>query len=190
MDKVSLPKKAATLSFQYLYRNALAVLNAHWHLRHATYLGKKVRVYGHPAITNWGRMIIGDRLQLVSNVARTELAVLENATLEIGERVFINYGCSIAAARFVHIGSFCSIGTYVNILDTNFHRLEPEMRDQRPEPEPVFLEDNVWLGARVIVLPGVRIGTGSAIGAGSVVTKDIPPRSLAVGMPARVIRTL
>jgi maltose O-acetyltransferase len=55
---------------------------------------------------------------------------------------------------------------------------------------PVILEENVWLGARVIVLPGVTIGAGSVIGASSVVIDDVPPRCLAVGLPARVIRQL
>jgi len=75
-------------------------------------------------------------------------------------------------------------------MDNDFHRLEPERRNERPDSAPIILEDNVWLGARVIVLKGVTIGEGSVIGAGSVVTKDIPPRSLAVGMPAKVIKTL
>jgi maltose O-acetyltransferase len=75
-------------------------------------------------------------------------------------------------------------------MDNDFHRLEPERRDERPLSAPIILEENVWLGARVIVLRGVTIGAGSAIGAGSVVTRDIPPRSLAVGAPAKVIRSL
>ena len=59
-----------------------------------------------------------------------------------------------------------------------------------PDGRPITIEDNVWLGARVIVLGGVTIGADSCIGAGSVVVDDIPPRSLAVGVPARVIRQL
>jgi maltose O-acetyltransferase len=78
----------------------------------------------------------------------------------------------------------------VTITDNNFHRLEPEHRDEIPESAPVIIEENVWLGGRVIVLPGVTIGAGSAVGAGSVVTHNIPPRSLAVGVPARVIKNL
>ena len=80
--------------------------------------------------------------------------------------------------------------TNVMIIDNDFHSLSPEQRDIQPPSKPITIGDNVWLGGHVIVLPGVTIGDGSVIGAGSVVTGDIPPRSLAVGTPAKVIRTL
>ncbi|MCZ7672776.1 MAG: acyltransferase [Chloroflexi bacterium] len=134
-------------------------------------------------------MKIGNRVQIVSTIAKTEL-VAANGLLEIGDGTFINYGCSIAANKLVRIGKNCNIGTYVIMMDNDFHRLEPERRYEFPESEPIILENNVWLGARVIVLKGVTIGEGSVIGAGSVVTKDIPPRSLAAGMPAKILREL
>jgi maltose O-acetyltransferase len=135
-------------------------------------------------------MVIGERLRLVSTVATTELAVGVNGRLEIDESVFINYGCTIGVQEQIYIGPNCNIGTFVMMMDNSFHRLEPERRLEMPESAPIYLEENVWLGGRVIVLPGVRIGAGSAVGAGSVVTKDIPPRTLAVGVPAKVIRDL
>lgn len=173
-----------------LVRNGWLVLNALWHFRHATQLGKKVRLWGNPVVRNYGKLIIGDRVRVFSDVARTELAVIDGGTLEIGASAFINYGCSIAANELVSIGPNCLIGNYAIITDNNFHCLEPERRTEKPESAPVFLEENVWLGARVIVLPGVRIGCGSMIGAGSVVTKDIPPRSFAAGVPAKVIKQI
>jgi len=178
------------MKIDYYIKTMFSLLRAAWFFRRATHLGKKVRVWGNPAVKNWGRMIICDRVRLESRLARTELVAAPGATLEIGESVFINYGCSISAAKLVHIGAYCSIGPYVMIVDTNFHCLEPERRNESPEPAPVFLEENVWLGARAIILPGVRIGTGSVIGAGSIVTRDIPPRVLAAGNPAKVIRDL
>jgi maltose O-acetyltransferase len=135
-----------------------------------------------------GRLIVGDRVLLFSTTVPTELSV--EGTLEIGERTFINYGCSIGATHLIRIGAGCSIGPHVMLMDNDFHRLEPERRDEHPESKPIILEENVWLGARVIVLKGVTIGTGSVIGAGSVVTRDVPARSVAVGLPARVVRTL
>jgi maltose O-acetyltransferase len=175
--------------FKNIWDNARAVLRARWYLRHATHLGKKVRLWGRPSVQNWGRMSIGDRVRLVSTVAQLEL-VADGGTLEICEGTFINYGCSIAAMDLVRIGANCSIGTYAILMDNDYHRLEPERRYERPESAPIILEENVWLGARVIVLRGVTIGAGSAIGAGSVVTHPIPPRTLAVGVPAKVIRKL
>jgi galactoside O-acetyltransferase len=59
-----------------------------------------------------------------------------------------------------------------------------------PPSDPVVIEDNVWIGSKVVILPGVRIGSRAVIGAGSVVTKDIPPRCVAAGNPARVLRHL
>jgi maltose O-acetyltransferase len=75
-------------------------------------------------------------------------------------------------------------------MDNDFHRLEPERRLERPDSAPIILGENVWLGARVIVLSGVTISAGSVIGPGSVVTRDIPPRTVAAGVPARVIKEL
>jgi maltose O-acetyltransferase len=137
-----------------------------------------------------GQLVIGERLRLVSTVARTELAVEEGGCLEIGDAVFINYGCSISASQLVRIGDECSIGTHVIIMDNDFHEVDPARRTERPASAPIILEENVWLGARVIVLKGVTIGRGSVIAAGSVVTRSVPPFSVAAGVPARVIRSL
>lgn len=173
-----------------LWRNGQAVLRAKWYLRDATYVGNRVRIWGRPAIANYGELRIGEHVRLVSTIATTEIVTGVNGRLEIAESVFINYGTTIAAQENVTIGANCNIGTFVMIMDNSFHRLEPERRLERPVSAPVFIERNVWLGGRVIVLPGVRIGAGSVVGAGSIVTKDIPPRSLAVGVPAKVIREL
>lgn len=170
-------------------RDGLAVLRARWSFRRAE-LGPKVRLQGRPKVHNTGRMVIGDRARLVSSPVTLELGAIDGGVLEIGAQTFVNYGTSIAAAQSVRIGARCLIGTYVIIMDNDFHRLEPERRYEMPESKPITIGDDVWLGARVIVLGGVTIGDGSCIGAGSVVAHDIPPRSLAVGVPARVIRTL
>lgn len=108
----------------------------------------------------------------------------------VGAGTFINFGCVILDGARVSIGADVQIGPNVQIL-TATHPLEPGPRRARFETaEPVTIEDNVWLGGGVIVLPGVTIGRDSVIGAGAVVTKDIPPLTLAVGNPARVIRSL
>ena len=111
-------------------------------------------------------------------------------TLEIGERVLINHGCSIGATKLVRIGPRCNIGSQAILIDNAFHELDPERRNEQPDPAPVILEENVWLAARVIVLPGVTIGKNSVVGAGSVVTRDIPADVLAAGIPAKVIRPI
>jgi acetyltransferase-like isoleucine patch superfamily enzyme len=149
-----------------------------------------VRVWGRPAVSNLGTLRVGDRARLVSTIATLEIAVGAEGTLEIGESTFINYGCSLGVTELVRIGAGSSIGPHVIIMDNDFHRLEPERRNELPPSAPIVLEENVWLGARVTVLRGVTIGAGSVIGATSVVVHDIPPRSLAAGVPARVLRSL
>lgn len=180
---------ASVSRLRSLWGNGKAVLAARWYLRSAQ-LGPRVRLWGKPAIQNHGRLIVHERTRLVSTVVPLELAVGPGAVLEIGASTFINYGCSIASTLEVRIGPNCNIGTYVIMMDNDFHRLEPERRHEMPASAPIILEENVWLGARVIVLRGVRIGAGSVVAAGSVVTRDIPPRVIAAGMPAKVLREL
>lgn len=173
-----------------ILNNLLAVLRAQWYLRHASQVGQRVRVWGHLHVENQGRLTIGSRVRINCKLTPTELVTGRDASLLIGNRVFINYGCSIAALQSITIGDDCSIGTYTIIMDNNYHRIEPDRRNETPPSSPIIIEENVWLGARVTVLPGVTIGRDSVIGAGSVVTRSLPARSLAAGVPARVLRTL
>ena len=174
----------------YVWGNGQAVLNARWALRHADHVGTRVRLRGRPAVTNHGRMVIGDRVQLVSTIATLELVADDGGLLEICERTLVNFGCSLVATQHVRIGARCHIGPYTMMLDNDFHRVEPERRLERPPSKPIIVEDNVWIGARVIVMAGVTVGEDSCIGAGSVVTSDVPKRSLFAGVPAKFIRGL
>lgn len=137
-----------------------------------------------------GELRIGDRVQLVGTLAPLELVAESGARLEIGERSLVNFGTQLVALERVTIGPRCLIGTHCLITDSSFHDVDPDRRLDPPTARPITIGENVWLGARVIVLPGVTIGDHSVIGAGSVVTRDIPPRSLAAGVPARVVREL
>ena len=118
------------------------------------------------------------------------LAVDYGSFISVGEGSFINSGLTALDVARITIGRDVQIGPNVQLL-TPIHPLESGPRRAKLEAaQPITIEDNVWLGGGVIVLPGVRIGANSVIGAGSVVTKDVPPFSLAVGNPARVIREL
>jgi acetyltransferase-like isoleucine patch superfamily enzyme len=108
--------------------------------------------------------------------------------IAIGKRVFINSGCRFQDQGGITIGDDCLIGHNV-VIATVQHGLDPRRRGDLL-PAPVTIGRNVWLGANVTVLPGVTIGDDSVVGAGSVVTKDVPARVIAVGSPARVIRTI
>lgn len=121
---------------------------------------------------------------------RAPLFVDYGTQLHIGEGTFVNYGLTALDVVDIRIGRNCQLGPNILLL-TPIHPLEPEPRRAGWEAaEPITIGDNVWIGGGASVMPGVTIGEDSVIGAGSVVTKDIPPRSLAVGSPARVIREL
>jgi maltose O-acetyltransferase len=110
--------------------------------------------------------------------------------IAIGERVFMNFDCTILDCGPVTIGDGVQVASGVQILAAD-HPREPEARASGLEfGRPVVIEDNVWLGAGVIVCPGVRIGRDSIVGAGSVVIRDVPAGVMAAGNPCRVIREL
>lgn len=155
-------------------------------LRSCTRVGRLTRVTGRPHVLNRGEIVIGERVRIYSHFARTVLAASDGGRLEIGDRTAINYGTDISATGLVQIGADCLIGTHCSIIDNDYHR--PQQRAQRPDAQPVRIGNQVWLGNRVIVLPGVTIGDGAVVAAGSVVTGNIPPGAFAIGNPARVLR--
>jgi len=128
---------------------------------------------------------------MLCGTAPCELTTHDGGRLEIGDRVFVNYGASISAHRLVLIGNDCKIGQHAIILDCDYHDIDSPLHDGgHGVARPVVLEEGVWLGARVTVLKGVTIGKSSVIAAGSVVTRDVPGGVLAAGVPARVVRRL
>jgi len=173
-----------------IWDDGRAMLRARWLLRHATSVGERVRVWGRPVIRNSGSVIIGDRSYLISSTIPIQLTAEHGGKLEIGARTGINYGCSILATGLIRIGRGSKIGMHVIMMDNDYHHIDPVRRGIRPAARPIILEENVWIGARAIVLGGVTIGSGSVIGAGSVVTRDVPPLSVAAGQPARVIKSI
>ena len=110
--------------------------------------------------------------------------------IHVGSRSFINYGATILDCAEVRIGDEVQIATGVQLL-TATHPLEPTARRNGWEyAESISIADGVWLGGGVIVCPGVSIGENTVVGAGSVVTRDLPAGVLAVGNPCRVIRDI
>jgi acetyltransferase-like isoleucine patch superfamily enzyme len=164
-----------------------AAINARRHLRTASAIGPRVTLRGRPHVENLGTLTIGDRVRLVSTVATLELVTLPDGHLEIGDNVFVNYGSSLVSSAHVKIGNDCLIGTHVMVMDCDFHRVEDKTWDT--SGEPIILEERVWLGNRSMVLKGVTIGHDSVVAAGSVVTRDVPPRSVVAGVPAQVVRS-
>lgn len=108
----------------------------------------------------------------------------------VGARTFANYGLVCLDVAPVTIGDDVQIGPNVQLL-TPTHPLDPgPRRDKWEAAEPITIGHNVWLAGGVIVCPGVTIGDNTVVGAGAVVTSDLPAGVVAVGTPARVVRTL
>jgi maltose O-acetyltransferase len=121
---------------------------------------------------------------------RPPLYVDYGFNIRVGARTFANFGLVALDVAPITIGDDVQIATNVQLL-TATHPLDAELRRAKWESaKPIAVGNNVWLGGGVIVLPGVTIGENTVVGAGAVVTRDLPANVLAVGNPARVVREL
>lgn len=110
--------------------------------------------------------------------------------IRIGARSFVNFGLVALDVAAITIGDDAQIGPNVQLL-TPTHPIDPEERRSKIEAgKPITIGNNVWLGGGVIVCPGVTIGDNTVVGAGSVVVRDLPANVVAVGNPARVVRSI
>jgi maltose O-acetyltransferase len=121
---------------------------------------------------------------------RPPLMVDYGSNLHLGERVFINFGLVALDVVDITIGDDTLIGPGVQLL-TPVHPLAPDPRRAKLEAaDPITIGNNVWIGGHVTVMPGVTIGDDSVVGAGAVVTKDVPARVVVVGNPAKIVKEL
>ncbi|NPC98335.1 sugar O-acetyltransferase [Nocardioides sp. zg-DK7169] len=121
---------------------------------------------------------------------RPPLYVDYGAQISVGARTFANFGLMALDVAPITIGADVMIGPNVQLL-TPTHPVDPDLRRAKWEAAlPIVIGDNVWLGGGVVVCPGVTIGADTVVGAGAVVTRDLPPRVVAVGNPARVVRPI
>ena len=109
--------------------------------------------------------------------------------ITLGERVFFNFNCIVLDVCRVRIGDYCQFGPSVQIY-TPLHPMEAQLRRRQEFGRPVEIGRDVWVGGAAIILPGVHIGSRAVIGAGSVVTRDVPEGVFAAGNPCRVIRAI
>lgn len=150
-------------------------------------LGKRVFVAsGAELVAGRGEeIVVGEQCTIL----RGALLYPYGGRIVIGDRVGINPYCVIYGHGGLTIGNDVMIATGCIIIPANHNidDLARPMNSQGLTTRGIIIEDDVWLAARVTVLDGVRIGRGAVIGAGAVVTKDIPPFAIAVGVPARVV---
>jgi acetyltransferase-like isoleucine patch superfamily enzyme len=134
-----------------------------------------------------GEAVFGERFTALGEPAAVRIAVAEGARLTIGDHVAMNCSVTIDVWHEVRIGSKVMIAPNVTIIDDNRHELEPGAPLWNG---PITIGDNVWIAGNVTILSGVTIGAGAVIAGHSVVTRDVPPNTLAGGSPARVIKSL
>jgi len=128
------------------------------------------------------RLTFGDSVYLYRDVGL--FLDREGASIHIGDGTGINRRTEIISEVGVTIGAYCMLGWDVLVTDTDYHHI-----DHAPERAPVTIGDYVWIAARAAVMKGVTIGDGAIVAAGALVTKDVPPRTLVAGVPARAIRS-
>lgn len=173
-----------------------------WWRLHSIEIGRGWMCYGLPIIQKHRRSTIriGQRMSLRSTPASNPLGPNHpviistrraNTSIIIGDD-FGMTGGSLVVDEALSIGHRVWIGANSIICDTDFHPLDPVLRQQNPlhaNTAPIRIEDDVFIGMNVLILKGVNIGARSVIGAGSVVTRDIPADVIAAGNPAQVIRS-
>ncbi len=148
---------------------------------------------GIPWIEGHLRIKIGDNVQIDKNTFGSGHTG-ENPTLMIGDRTHLGYGLTISVGNSVKIGNDCLIAGGCFIADNDGHPIDPHRRIRKEpvneqEIDPVVIEDNVWIGTGSVILKGVTIGEGSVVAANSLVTRSIPPYSIAMGVPAKIIKS-
>lgn len=164
--------------------NVVAFAAGAMHLRACDRVGLRARCFGgRPHVENDGIIVIGDDFATNCEFGTLRIASGPAGAIEIGDGVTVNYGTSITARVRVRVGRGTKIGPYCVIADTEL----PLPLEDGPA-EAIEIGDDVWLGARVVVLPGTVIGAGAVISAGSVVSGVVPPRAIVSGSPARVLR--
>src|SRR4051812_45017442 len=150
------------------------IMNAQLRLRGKVRKPFSVRLRGRVQLSGCGAVVLCEGVSLNGTVVPVELVTYDSGQIEIGSHTFINYGSSIAARVSVKIGSYCHLGHYTFVMDNDQHDVLRRM--ELPQSHPVIIEDHVWIGSKTVILPGVHIGSRAVIGAGSIVTKNVPPR--------------
>lgn len=138
---------------------------------------RRVKIYSKQK----GSISIGERVHIYPDVCF--FLDSPSAKIIIGDRTYINRRTEIKCQNSVEIGNDCAISWDVLIMDTDYHCINGQ-----PVCKPVKIGDKVWIGCKSTILKGVSIGDGAVIASGALVNRDVPPRTMVGGVPARIIR--
>jgi acetyltransferase-like isoleucine patch superfamily enzyme len=140
-----------------------------------------------PRVSARGEVSVGKRFRVDGLQAQVDFGAGPRGRLLVGDDVFFNRGSTVFAAELVEIGDNTRIADHVTVHDTDFHEVE---QGAPVRVAPVRIGRNVWIGRNAVVLPGVTIGDHAVVAAGSIVTRDVPARTLVAGSPAAARREL
>lgn len=158
---------------------------------HKIFLGNNVVIDDNCLIDAKGRdnhgIVIGDNVF----VGRNTILLCTDGDIYIEDNVSIGFNSEVMSANYVKLGKNVLISSYcfLNAATHDFQRTDIAVSEQASIGKKIVLEENVWLAANVTILDGITVGKDTIVGAGAVVNKDLPPFSIAVGMPAKVVRS-
>lgn len=153
-------------------------------------------------VARGGKCSIGKNFAMNNGIKGNPIGVYRKCTFFVDKNANLNIGCHVGISqtalichKSITIGNYVKIGGGVSIFDTDFHALNPIIRNSKNDiknriEKPVIIKDNAFIGVHSIILKGVTIGENSIIGAGSVVTKSIPDNQIWAGNPAKFIRNI
>ena len=193
--------RALIIFFVFIGRCKNKIINKFYFLFYGIELGRHWNVNGIIFVRNNGKILIGDNFKVNSGIDYntiggdiiTRLITTQEGKLNIGDNVGIS-NSTIFCLNNIEIKDHVYIGGGCKIWDSDFHSLNPIERihlgDNNVNSLPILIEEYVFIGASSIILKGVKIGKNSIIGAGSVVTKDVPSNEIWAGNPAKFIRSI
>lgn len=195
-----IPRRPGSIVRQLLYRTIMKRIGKSVYIEsgveifgaNRVEMGDEVKVLRDVRLTAQeqnSKIILRDRVCIERGANISVVPSEGNCHIEVGERTVIGVYSCVAGPGNIKIGKCCLIASYVGIYANNHIFADPSryIWDQGVTRQGIVIEDDCWLGNGVTVLDGVTIGRGSVIGAGAVVTKNVPPYSVAVGVPAKVI---
>lgn len=174
---VALMFRLIALAFNYLLSQL--------YLMRCNKVGRMVFTRSKPQIKNNGYISIGSYNTIWSDISNTRIAAHNGGIVQIGSNNFIN-GVFISASDKVVLGNNIKIGPQTMIMDSDFHSVDDH--NAEGASSGIVIEDDVWIGARCVILKGVTVAKGAVVGVGSVVTQSVPPNAIVAGVPAKLIR--
>ncbi len=135
---------------------------------------------GEGAEVHLGRNVLLER--------KVRFSLGDNARVYVGDNTYLGDFCNVLAVQEIRIGSGCAVSWHVLFMDTSSHPYGLAGEVPRTLIAPIYIQDHVWIGCRAVILKGVTVGEGAVIANNAVVTRDVPPRALVGGNPARVIK--